>query len=287
MSDFSIDLSDRTALAPLGRLLSAVGRVAAESPVLLLGAAARDLLLVHVHGVAVHRATEDTDLALAVPSWSAFLRIRDGLVRLKTFKATDLPHRFWFEGQQLDIVPFGGVEGTNRCIAWPPDGNEVMNVAGLSEALGTAVRIRLPGPVTAEVTSLPAMSLLKTWAWHDRRYRIPGKDASDLWLLLQHYRDAGIEDRLYDEEGQALAAFEFDLERSGAWLLGKDARGVLAHGPDQKRLLESLDAILRLEIDPDGPLGLVSQMPPGDRNRQLALVSAFHAGLFATPVQAG
>jgi len=206
VNDFSIDLSDRTALAPLGRLLSAVGRVA-DTPILLLGAAARDLLLVHVHGVDVRRATEDTDLAVAVPNWDAFLRVRDGLVQLKAFKAANLPHRFWFEGQRLDIVPFGGVERSDRSIAWPPDGNEVMNVAGLSEALATAVRVRLPGPVTAPVTSLPAMSLLKTWAWHDRRYTTPGKDASDLWLLLQHYRDAGIEDRLYDEEGDALAAF--------------------------------------------------------------------------------
>lgn len=68
MANSSLDLSDRAVLGPLARLLSAVRRAAGDTPVLLVGAAARDLLLVHAHGVEVQRATEDTDLALAVPT---------------------------------------------------------------------------------------------------------------------------------------------------------------------------------------------------------------------------
>jgi predicted nucleotidyltransferase len=128
---------------------------------------------------------------------------------------------------------------------------------------------------------LPALALLKIWAWTDRRYTAPGKDASDIWMFLRHYADAGNEDRLYGEEGEAaLAAFAFDLETAGAWLLGRDAREVLAHGPDPPRSLESLDAILRPEIDPDGALRLVAQMPHWDRDQQLSLLTAFCAGLF-------
>jgi hypothetical protein len=71
----------------------------------------------------------------------------------------------------------------------------------------------------------------------------------------------------------------FDLEEAGAWLLGKDARKVLAHGCEPQESLESLQAILLPEIDAEGALRLVGQMPPGDRDRQLALLRAFHAGL--------
>lgn len=39
---------------------------------------------------------------------------------------------------------------------------------------------------------------------------------------------------------------------------------------------------VRPEIDPDGPLRLVAQMPAGDRDRQLSLLTAFSAGLFET-----
>jgi predicted nucleotidyltransferase len=98
-------------------------------------------------------------------------------------------------------------------------------------------------------------------------------------MLLRHYADAGNQDRLYGEEGEALAAHAFDFELAGAWLLGKDARQVLAHGPDPRQSVESLSGILRPEIDPDGALRLVVQMPPGDRDRQLSLLRAFCSGL--------
>jgi predicted nucleotidyltransferase len=158
-----------------------------------------------------------------------------------------------------------------------------MSVAGLTEALATAVAVRLPGGVFIEVAPLPALALLKIWAWTDRRYTAPGKDASDIWMFFRHYADAGNQDRLYGEEAEAaLAAYDFDLETAAAWLLGKDAREVLAHGHDPRRSLENLDAILKPEIDPEGALRLVAQMPPGDRDRQLSLLTAFCAGLFET-----
>jgi predicted nucleotidyltransferase len=272
-------LSDRAVLGSLARLLSAVRRAADDTPLLLVGAAARDILLVHAHGIAMQRATEDTDLALAVRDWKAFLGVRKALLASGTFTAEGPAHRLWFGDQRLDIMPFGGVERPDRSIAWPPEGVEVMNVRGLTEALATAVVVRLPGGVSIDVACLPALALLKIWAWEDRKYTTPGKDASDLWMFLRHHAEAGNDERLYGEESDALASFAFDLERAGAWLLGKDARDVLAHGRDPRGSLETLDAILRPEIDPNGALRLVAQMPPGDRDRQLLLLTAFHAGL--------
>ena len=276
-----LDLSDRAVLAPLARLLSAVRRTAGETPLLLVGATARDLLLVHAHGIEPRRATEDTDLALAVPTWQAFQRLREALIASADFVAGDAPQQLWFGEQRLDIIPFGGVERADRSIAWPTPGGEVMNAAGLAEARSSAVGVRLPGGVSIDVASLPAQAVLKVWAWADRRRTAPGRDASDLWMLLRYYTEAGNEERLYGAEGEAaLEAFAFDPEPSGAWLLGKDARIVLARGPDPERSLESLEAILKPQIDPDGDLGLVAQMPGWDRERQLALLAAFCSGLF-------
>jgi predicted nucleotidyltransferase len=186
----SLDLSDRAVLGSLARLLSAVRRAAGDTPLLLVGAAAHDLLLVHVHGVEAQRATEDTDLALAVRSWEASLRLRDALITSGGF-TVDGPHRFWFGDQRLDIIPFGGVERPDRNIAWPTESAEVMSVAGLTEALATAVAVQLPGGVSIDVAPLPALALLKIWAWTDRRSTAPGKDASDIWMFLRHYAHAG------------------------------------------------------------------------------------------------
>lgn len=80
MANSSLDLSDRAVLGPLARLLSAVRQAAGDTPSLLVGAAARDLLLVHARGVEVQRATEDTALALAVRSWDMFLHVREVLI---------------------------------------------------------------------------------------------------------------------------------------------------------------------------------------------------------------
>jgi predicted nucleotidyltransferase len=284
VANSSLDLSDRAVLGLLARLLSSVRRAADDTPLLLVGAAARDILLVHAHGIAMQRATEDTDVALAVRDWKAFLRVRKALLASGTFTAEGPAHRLWFGDQCLDIMPFGGVERPDRSIAWPPEGVEVMNVRGLTEALATAVVVRLPGGVSIDVACLPALALLKIWAWEDRKYTTPGKDASDLWMFLRHYAEVGNDERLYGEESDALASFAFDLERAGAWLLGKDALDVLAHGRDLRSSLETLDAILRPEIDPDGAVRLVAQMPPGDRDRQLSLLAAFHAGLFKESV---
>ena len=179
------------------------------------------------------------------------------------------------------MIPFGGVERRDRSIAWPPQGDEVMNVSGLAEALATAISVRLPGDVSVDVAALPAMALLKIWAWQDRKYTAPRRDAADLWEFLRYYGDAGNQDRLYGYEGEVpLASFEFDFEKAGAWLLGKDAREVLDHGPDRQTALDGLDAILRPEIDLDGSLQLVAQMPGGNHDRQISLLSAFHTGLF-------
>jgi predicted nucleotidyltransferase len=77
-----------------------------------------------------------------------------------------------------------------------------MNVSGLTEALATAVAVRLPNGLSIEVASLPAQAVLKIWAWEDRKYTTPGKDASDLWIFLRHYAEAGNEDRLYGQEAK-------------------------------------------------------------------------------------
>jgi predicted nucleotidyltransferase len=188
-------------------------------------------------------------------------------------------HRLWLNDHRVDLIPFGAVERADRSIAWPPDDAEVMNVSGFSEALATAESVRLPEGLVFPVASLPAQAILKVWAWKDRQYAAPGKDAADLWTLLRHYADAGNESRIYESEVEVLTTAGFDLEEAGAWLLGKDAREVLAHGREPVRCQDSLHAILGPEIDENGPLQLLGQMPPGDRDRQLALLAAFHAGL--------
>jgi predicted nucleotidyltransferase len=69
-------------------ILSVVNRVAAEPelPYILVGATARDLLLFHVFGIPVTRATVDVDFAVAMDSWERFSELRRPCFRAATLE---------------------------------------------------------------------------------------------------------------------------------------------------------------------------------------------------------
>jgi predicted nucleotidyltransferase len=273
-----LDFSDRRGLRELAEVVGSVQRAANPHPMMIAGATARDLLLLHACGIDTVRATNDVDVAVSVPDWDSFRRLRESLLATPDFTKGRTLHTFSFRGLRVDVVPFGSIESGDRTIAWPPHGDQVMTLLGFSEALLSAVVVRLPEGVETKVVSLPAMIILKLVAWQDRRFDAPGKDAGDLWLLLRNYADAGNEPLIYDNCITVLEATQFDVPRSGAWLLGSDARRVIDAGADPARSIAAVRAILDPEIDPEGSLKLVSDMPVGEKDRQLELLSAFHAG---------
>jgi len=69
---------------------------------LLVGAAARDLMLVHVHvhghGQRVRRATKDVDFAVAIASWEAYTQLQKRLMD---------HHGFRNDSQQVQRRLFG------------------------------------------------------------------------------------------------------------------------------------------------------------------------------------
>lgn len=83
---------------------------------LVVGATARDILMYHLHGFPLNRASPDIDFAIAVESWSAFDGLRAALLQEPTLRPdAKIPHRLHYsatvgEGFPVDLVPFGGVE---------------------------------------------------------------------------------------------------------------------------------------------------------------------------------
>lgn len=57
----------------------------AEPRCLVVGAYARDLLLHHVHGFDIERATSDVDFAVAVADWGQFFAARASLLASRLF----------------------------------------------------------------------------------------------------------------------------------------------------------------------------------------------------------
>jgi predicted nucleotidyltransferase len=98
-----------------------------------------------------------------------------------------------------------------------------MNVAGYHDALATAQDVEVHPGLVVRVASLPALAVLKLFAWADRGAG-NRKDALDLALLLRQYGAAGNEDRLFGEEIGLFEAVSYNLDLASPRLLGKDAR---------------------------------------------------------------
>jgi len=217
---------DPTAL----EILRAVTDEAASAGIecMIVGATARDILLTHVFGIPPRRATHDVDFAVAIESWDQFEQLKARLAARKGFEPSErMKQRLYYGGQEkeyghpLDFVPFGGVAQNTNEIAWPPDMEITMNVAGYQEVLQAAELVELAPGLIAKVASLAGLAILKLIAWSDRGSSNP-KDAHDLYQIMTKYADAGNTDRLYDAEFAMLEEAGYDPEIASACLLGKD-----------------------------------------------------------------
>lgn len=269
-----LDFSKIEELRPLARLIEAVQRASEGLRFLLAGAQARDLLLKHAHGIETGRQTSDVDFAFRVNSWDEFLELRQRLTRHGEFEPTKTIHKLRFRKTlEIDIVPFGPIERSDRTIEWPPDGEQTMSLFGFREAVEAHILVRLPEGQEVAIVSLPGLTLLKFAAWRDRRLVHPGKDAHDLRLILSHYLDAGNAERLHAEFSYLLEDAQFDYELSGAFILGHDV-GRLLDPEGRFWLLE----LLQGETNEGGSLRLVGDMRV-DPEKGLRLLRSTLAGL--------
>jgi predicted nucleotidyltransferase len=218
----SFDASAIAELDPLRAVLQEISQRADATgvEVMIVGAAARDLLIRHDLGAPPKRATLDIDIAVAVATWTEVMTLTNGLT-----EARGGTHTFSVAGMEVDIIPFGSIESTSRTIFWPDD--HEMNVFGFREALSAAVQVKLSPELTVLVASLPAQSLLKLMAWHDRHH-VTSRDAIDLRTIFDAYSTGRYLEGLYAEHAPLLESFDYDPLLAGAALLGKETAALLS-----------------------------------------------------------
>jgi predicted nucleotidyltransferase len=210
-----------------------------ETTYFLAGATAREVMLRHVFGRGPGRLTLDVDFGIAVRDWDHFGKLKSALVEQANFdpqpkKAQRLIYKS--TGVTVDLIPFGGVQRADGTISWPPEEDTVMRVSGFSEALESAVLVRLDERLVIRVVSLPVLLVLKLFAWADRKYE--RRDAEDIYTILKQYGDAGNEDRLYGDELGILESEGFDFELAGARLIGLDAAHLVS--PETKQRIQEV-----------------------------------------------
>jgi predicted nucleotidyltransferase len=189
-SPYKIDESrplDRAAL----HIFSLVNRVSTDlkTPYIVVGATARDLLLFHVFGIPITRATADVDFAIAVDSWEGFRQLRTALIASGDFREGKLEHRLYLKTVEeipVDIILFGGV-AEGDVIHWPPTRDTAMTVAGFDDAIRAAVYVEVNDNLTIPVASLAGIAILKLIRrkvrWGSAKWRKDASATSSLGLV--------------------------------------------------------------------------------------------------------
>lgn len=180
---------------------------------MLVGARARDHIVITKAGLDLGRATYDLDLALGVPSLDDFAAMTSVL---GDGGATGM--RFRVRGVPVDLIPFSPTDAFAQPLT-VGDGIQ-MNTEGMAEAFASAEcdNADLPG---LRYPTLQALIVLKTIAW-TMRGSGTAKDADDVALLLRCVDHGSYEERCYTDLLGARWA-DGDPRRVGAYIVGRDA----------------------------------------------------------------
>jgi len=254
-----------------------------ETDYFLAGATAREVILRHVFGRPAGRRTLDIDFGIAVRDWEHFQTLKSALVEAGFTVHAHAHQRLIYPTTPpiiVDLIPFGGVEREDRTIAWPPEEDFVMRVAGFSEAMESSVPVRLAGNLVVRVVSIPALLVLKLFAWLDRKQE--KRDAPDIHTLLKEYGDAGNEDRLYGEALNILEAEGYDVEIAGARLLGGDA-AVVVSADTRRRVRDILESDREMEDLTNHIIMVSARHNPKHVRRCELLVSKLRQGFLQVP----
>jgi len=250
-----MDLSRHTSLAGLAEAIKVVNEAASHvgSELYVTGGLARNLWLEFGHEIDSGRRTEDIDFAVECADWPTFENLSRELEARKFIRDDRIQHRFRHpNGTEIDVLPFGGVERPNRTLAWPPDGNPVMNLVGFAEVADSTALFELPSNVSVRVVTPSALAVLKLLAWEDRRSGPAGdKDAHDLIVIGENYLRIRENPLSTEHEAELLERNQFEGKLASAELLGSDMARF-----DSDAVRQAVVKILRREADPEGPLAL-------------------------------
>jgi predicted nucleotidyltransferase len=262
MTNTSYDLTGK--LEPMViELLCCFHRIAQQEsiPFLVVGATVRDMVMQVVHKLSPPTTTRDVDFGVMLDTWKDFTRLERALIASNRFVPDPKEQqRFRFDrGIEVDVVPFGGIERDNH-VHWPPDGAFIMNAVGYRDALESALRVKINRDISIRVASIPALVMLKLFAWDDRPSQ-RAKDLKDVNFLLRKYIEAGNYDRLFKDENKPLydqLLATSNIDTASARLLGRDLRWTVSLSTQIK-----LRNFVNEHIDPTSPLLLAMAAATG------------------------
>lgn len=270
-----MDLSGTAEGTRLANTLDPLARQAKRGgiPWLLIGAEARDLVLMRYGSHPSVRRTLDVDIAVQLASWTDFEQLRTRLVQDEDAQFDRAnAHRLTLPaGAKIDIVPFGPIAPDGELI-WPAPESKMFDVHGLIEAQACAFEVRLSPDLCVRVPELELQICLKLFAWRDRHAERPDHDSTDIKNLLRCIDLAITDEEVYVDYAEQLDHNDYDPELTKLEVCGARLSRQLSEATRQ-----ALIAVLQRETDMDGKLGLMRELR--DLHRPDAWLRSFLRGV--------
>jgi len=215
----------------------------------LVGAVARDAWMTAIHHLEPRTITRDVDFGVLVNDHGTYEALKTYLIENEGFRASkgNAFILFYKNGEQVDLLPFGGIEEADGKVYTEGLGLTSINLQGFKEVYESDLpSIDLEGKHTFHLCSLPGYVILKLISWDDRP-DARQEDITDLSTVLTSFYDM-YEKVIWENHNDLYGDDVFPLEQLAARVMGREMRKIAARN---QNLYERIISILNREtIDP-------------------------------------
>ena len=152
---------------------------------IVIGAFARDLLLMQLFYEAAGPQTRDVDVAIYLENWDKYDAIIEDLLSNYGMRRGRSAHEYYSAGGiKSDLLPYGKIE-VDRKIVFPAHPEKALNMLGFNELRSFGITAVVDDELSFTIPPPEGIILIKSFAWNDRAvddYSL--KHVYDIGLLL-------------------------------------------------------------------------------------------------------
>ncbi len=209
----------------------------------LVGAVARDIHLSVDENAIALRKTEDIDLAITISDEGQFNELKKALEATGDFTShsTESIRIYYKQGIEVDLLPFGEIEDSNRKVALK-NPKFILNMPGFKEIYPFVKDIIVDENFAVKVCTMEGIILLKLISNNDKPQRT--KDISDIEHIIKVYFELYSGD-IYEEHFDIMDLYDTNqgdyLQLVCSRVIGRKIKGLLK---DSKELSQRIEQIL-------------------------------------------
>jgi predicted nucleotidyltransferase len=224
MSIYKISFKQLRQAPEISEMLTALERGLTKFGIdfFLVGAVARDLWMTAINDIPPSRVTGDIDFAVFINDKGIYDSLKEYLITVEGFQASreNAFVLIWKGFVEVDLLPFGAIEGKGSKVSIEGTGLTTVNVPGFKEIYDYGMpEAKLEGLHQFKFCTLPGIVILKLIAYEDRP-EIRRDDIKDISKILKHFFDM-YQDEIFENHSD-LFGEDRELPDIAARVMGRD-----------------------------------------------------------------